>query len=493
VPDGASGASAALTRAALALAEHDLTQCSAALEQAQSALETAGVGHPHPARLAHACLAAIAASLGPDQELALDLVTAADVALGLAAEEGAGHPSADLVGLVAGARARVMLLRGDFAVAARALEAGVRATDGTRLTALHQDLQGMGALVAAVSGQLRSAAQTTHRLLARADDAGAPRSAVVALAWIRMDEYSLVAVDQLLDSARGRGGGFDSRLLSVVQALLQARLETARGHLAVARAGLLAAASANPQFGAGTWLGRALLAEQASTHLAQDQPRAALAVLEEAGLTGPDVDLEPVRHRALRLAGLPIPDLATPPTSRLATWPLERQLSWAFMLAEQAERHEDHVAAMELLVTAVRHAAIERLRRPFLEAEGPVLEFIARAPVNLTRWLRVPDTPGSPTARPSTSAGTSHHATDDLLTRKEAEVLGYLSILLTTDEIAEAMFVSVNTVRSHVRSVLRKLEVTRRNDAVRRAWDLGLIPRPVLGPGPGGGISSPTP
>jgi LuxR family transcriptional regulator, maltose regulon positive regulatory protein len=31
-------------------------------------------------------------------------------------------------------------------------------------------------------------------------------------------------------------------------------------------------------------------------------------------------------------------------------------------------------------------------------------------------------------------------------------------------------------VRTHVRSILRKLAVVRRNDAVRRGWELGLIP-----------------
>jgi LuxR family maltose regulon positive regulatory protein len=36
----------------------------------------------------------------------------------------------------------------------------------------------------------------------------------------------------------------------------------------------------------------------------------------------------------------------------------------------------------------------------------------------------------------------------------------------------------VNTVRSHVRSILRKLGVSRRNEAVRRAWDLHLLQPP---------------
>jgi LuxR family transcriptional regulator, maltose regulon positive regulatory protein len=30
-------------------------------------------------------------------------------------------------------------------------------------------------------------------------------------------------------------------------------------------------------------------------------------------------------------------------------------------------------------------------------------------------------------------------------------------------------------VRSHVRSILRKLGVSRRNEAIRRAWELGLL------------------
>jgi LuxR family maltose regulon positive regulatory protein len=38
------------------------------------------------------------------------------------------------------------------------------------------------------------------------------------------------------------------------------------------------------------------------------------------------------------------------------------------------------------------------------------------------------------------------------------------------------MYVSVNTVRTHIRNILRKLAVSRRNEAVRRARALSLIP-----------------
>ncbi len=62
------------------------------------------------------------------------------------------------------------------------------------------------------------------------------------------------------------------------------------------------------------------------------------------------------------------------------------------------------------------------------------------------------------------------------LTPKELEVLGHLAELLTTEEIAEKMFVSVNTVRTHIRSILRKLGVNRRNAAIRKARQLHLLP-----------------
>jgi LuxR family maltose regulon positive regulatory protein len=54
-------------------------------------------------------------------------------------------------------------------------------------------------------------------------------------------------------------------------------------------------------------------------------------------------------------------------------------------------------------------------------------------------------------------------------------VLRHLAELLSTQEIGSAMFISVNTVRTHVRHILHKLAVTRRNEAVRRARVLRLI------------------
>lgn len=61
------------------------------------------------------------------------------------------------------------------------------------------------------------------------------------------------------------------------------------------------------------------------------------------------------------------------------------------------------------------------------------------------------------------------------LTQKEQEVLSHLGALLSTAEVAQTMFISVNTVRTHIRGILRKLAVSHRNDAIRRARVLQLI------------------
>jgi LuxR family maltose regulon positive regulatory protein len=61
------------------------------------------------------------------------------------------------------------------------------------------------------------------------------------------------------------------------------------------------------------------------------------------------------------------------------------------------------------------------------------------------------------------------------LTERELEVLAYLPGRLKNPEIAEDLFVSVNTVKTHLRSIYLKLGVAERNEAVARAVELGLL------------------
>lgn len=61
------------------------------------------------------------------------------------------------------------------------------------------------------------------------------------------------------------------------------------------------------------------------------------------------------------------------------------------------------------------------------------------------------------------------------LTHTELQVLQFLPSHRSMAEISKEMFVSVNTVKTHVRALYRKLRVTTRSEAVHQATELGLI------------------
>ena len=62
------------------------------------------------------------------------------------------------------------------------------------------------------------------------------------------------------------------------------------------------------------------------------------------------------------------------------------------------------------------------------------------------------------------------------LSRRECEVLVQLAQGATTTEVAAALVISKNTVKTHIRRILKKLDVANRAEAVARASALGLIP-----------------
>jgi DNA-binding NarL/FixJ family response regulator len=61
------------------------------------------------------------------------------------------------------------------------------------------------------------------------------------------------------------------------------------------------------------------------------------------------------------------------------------------------------------------------------------------------------------------------------LTGRELEVVEQLARGVTYEEAAEALHVSVNTIRTHIRNIYDKLAVASRTEAVLRAMRLGLI------------------
>src|SRR3954466_14327614 len=63
----------------------------------------------------------------------------------------------------------------------------------------------------------------------------------------------------------------------------------------------------------------------------------------------------------------------------------------------------------------------------------------------------------------------------DPLTVRELEILRHLSSLADNRDIAGELGVSTNTVKTHLRSIYRKLDAGDRRDAVSRARDLRLL------------------
>jgi|SRR5687767_6654181 len=62
------------------------------------------------------------------------------------------------------------------------------------------------------------------------------------------------------------------------------------------------------------------------------------------------------------------------------------------------------------------------------------------------------------------------------ITRRELEILGLMAAGLSNREIAEKLFVSENTVKTHSSRLFDKLNARRRTQAVQVAKEQGLIP-----------------
>ena len=62
------------------------------------------------------------------------------------------------------------------------------------------------------------------------------------------------------------------------------------------------------------------------------------------------------------------------------------------------------------------------------------------------------------------------------ISKRELEVLELMAAGLSNQEIADKLFVSLNTVKTHSSNLFLKLEVSRRTQAVQKAKEIKLIP-----------------
>jgi two-component system response regulator DesR len=66
------------------------------------------------------------------------------------------------------------------------------------------------------------------------------------------------------------------------------------------------------------------------------------------------------------------------------------------------------------------------------------------------------------------------------LTDREVEILGALSRGLSNDQIAKELWVTQQTVKFHLTNVYRKLGVKNRSEALRKAFQSGLVESPLF-------------
>jgi LuxR family transcriptional regulator, maltose regulon positive regulatory protein len=146
------------------------------------------------------------------------------------------------------------------------------------------------------------------------------------------------------------------------------------------------------------------------------------------------------------------------------------QLTGELLLARAAiESGEDPRAHV---MAAVQLAAPERLVRVFLE-EGPAVARLARAAaesLGTESGANLAVALGSP---PRSRGAPRQPAA--ILTDRELLVLRFLPSHLTYAEIARECLMSVNTVKTHLKSIYAKLGVSSRAETVERARLLGLL------------------
>jgi LuxR family transcriptional regulator, maltose regulon positive regulatory protein len=140
--------------------------------------------------------------------------------------------------------------------------------------------------------------------------------------------------------------------------------------------------------------------------------------------------------------------------------------------AQVAQLSEDPRRALEMLIRAIEIAGGEIIL-PFTRLRDVFAGLLARHPAVAAQW------PGPRTGRqpepavkpaPVLPAGLA-----DPLTPRELTVLRFLATSMSTMEIADELCLSMNTVKTHLAAIYRKLPATRRRDAVLRARQLELM------------------
>jgi LuxR family transcriptional regulator, maltose regulon positive regulatory protein len=154
---------------------------------------------------------------------------------------------------------------------------------------------------------------------------------------------------------------------------------------------------------------------------------------------------------------------------------LQEQISGLLIAAAAQRRLGLADEAAGLLEQALTLAEPEGAYRAFLDAGAAVRSAMTVLIAPTSRHAgfagRILERFDAQTPRPSGPAD----AASVPLTDSERAVLRFLPSHMTNEEISQALFLSINTVKTHLRSAYRKLGVSSRREAIARGRRLGLL------------------
>lgn len=468
-PD-AKGPATDLVRAARDLARCDLEHGRAHLRRAEEGLERRRAGDPRDcaaAELSCALLEALVARLtgaGTRAEEAAE--TAGRLRERVPAQLLDAHP--EITALLLAHLGSARLWAGRFEEARAALTEVADCPGGAATALLREDSLGRLALIDYLNGWLGRAERKARAALTETERYGLPQPSGsgigrLVLAAVAVDRNELRRARALLDAAVASHPALRDPVLEAGRALATARLQLARGDT---RAALEAARPTVAADAESPWAEGQTALVAAAAHLAAGRPEEAAALLDKQ--PGEQVACAVGAARARLAAGRPeeaveLLDRIRPETHHGPAVTVRATL----VRAQAADETGDPAAARRLVAQALHEARRDLVRRPFLEAGPWIRPLLGAGPLRplAEGWL----TPGStpPEDRPPPVV--------EELSGRERDVLRRLAQMMSTEEIAADLYVSVNTVKTHLKSAYRKLSVNRRNDAVRRARELGLI------------------
>jgi LuxR family maltose regulon positive regulatory protein len=393
--------------------------------------------------------------------------------LRLAMDAVGGAPSnRGLLPLLYAGTARAFLQAGELDQAGAVLERALTHPVGNLLTDEVRN-PGIAAFVAARSGELSAAEALARRVAGSAEqfDLRGPEvgriCAGLALAELHLERREDEEAVQVLEEVAQASDASHRPTLQSLVSLHRAKLARVLGDEALAAALLAETRLLYPDADAAV---RQVLGEEAVAQSLRFDPSTTDALLRE--LDQGRVTTRVLRARLAllakdaRMARALLADLP-PPTTRRAR--AERGVLRGLSLLET-----DVDGANTALRDALDAAEPERLIRTIVDQLGVHKLLLSFAPdARQERFLEELITATSHVVGPVRAPVMT--TLIDPLSAREVEVLRYWCSRMTYREIAAALYVSLNTLKTHVRTVYRKLDVESRADAVDAGRRLGVI------------------